>query len=87
MGDTALLVVLALLCAGTVVGVTLYNAWRHPDVACRVCGGTGYVFACTPVLRRLASGKCWWCKAVGWKTRRLARWLKWDRNSRFSSRW
>lgn len=69
-----------------VTGRALYNAWRKPDVACRWCGGKGTILGCSPILNRIVSGRCWFCKGDPWRMRRLSRALGWDRNSRFSNR-
>jgi hypothetical protein len=80
--------VVAALTGGVVwtVGGVLYNAWRHPDLACRRCGGSGTAFSCTPILNRLVGGRCWWCRGRPWRVRRIARMFGWDRNSRFRTR-
>jgi hypothetical protein len=86
MSDMGLLITAAGIAVLVVVGSAAYNAWRHPDVACRWCGGSGQRFSCSPLLNRLVGGTCWGCRGYPWRIRRIARWMGWDRNSRFSAR-
>lgn len=83
MSDTQVMVVVLAAVGLWVIGSVLYNAWRHPDLACRWCGGTGQVFSCSPFLRRLVAGTCWFCRGNPWRVRRLSRLFGWDRHSRY----
>jgi hypothetical protein len=61
-------------------GLVLYNAWRHPEKACRRCDGSSWVKSFSLFTRRSVRGGCRKCGTRGWYPRRLSRFFGWDAN-------